>query len=305
MIRFACPGCAMEYSVSPSKAGKAGKCPKCGSQFLVPDAADAPAPAGGGGTPMNLDPLPGSAPRRSLPDSPPPPAPAANASEPVEISPCPGCGARLSVLGGDLGLDVECPTCREVYVAKRAPQAVAPASPPPAPPSSARSGSSSRRSLLDEANAAEASRGRGRDDEDDEPRDRRSRRRREEEEELDDLPPRRRGRSGRGRGRVVLRRIGVLSLARVMACASAVVALVVAVPLGLFTLLAGAAGGAGRGAAGGNPVAGAGVFGFICLVVGAPLLYFVFGFLGGLIYGGVYNLVAANFGGVELELDDA
>ncbi len=297
MIRFACPGCAMEYSVSPSKAGKAGKCPKCGSQFLVPDAADAPAPTGGG-TPMNLDPLPGSAPRRSLPDAPPPPT--ANPGEPVEISPCPGCGARLSVLGGDLGLDVECPTCREVYVAKRAPQAVAPASPPP--PSSARSGSSSRRSLLDEANAAEASRGRGRDNEDDDDRrggDRRSRRRREEEEELDDLPPRRRGRSRRGGGRVVISRVNVLSAGKLYGgFLGGFFLILILLFTGLF--LVAALFGLAK-----NVPLGDALLRLVFAVFILPFVYFVIGFVVGCIAAVVYNAVAGVVGGIELELDDA
>lgn len=42
MIRFACPGCAAEYSVKDDKAGKSGKCPKCGTQFVIPGAEVAP-----------------------------------------------------------------------------------------------------------------------------------------------------------------------------------------------------------------------------------------------------------------------
>ena len=103
MIRFACPGCNATYSVDDAKGGKAGKCPKCQAQFVIPAAEADPAA-----------PPPVPEPRRS----PPPPAPAADAGA-VEIQPCPKCGARLSVAASDLGVDVECPYCKEVYAALR------------------------------------------------------------------------------------------------------------------------------------------------------------------------------------------
>ena len=97
MIKFACPGCAAVFSVGDEKAGKSGKCPKCESQFMIPEAEP---PAVGAAPP---------------PLSPPPPA-----EDPgVEIKPCPGCQAKLTVSPGDLGLDVECPYCKTVYKAKK------------------------------------------------------------------------------------------------------------------------------------------------------------------------------------------
>ncbi len=36
MIRFECPGCRAIYNVKDDKAGKTGKCPSCGSQFVIP-----------------------------------------------------------------------------------------------------------------------------------------------------------------------------------------------------------------------------------------------------------------------------
>ena len=105
MIRFSCPGCEAVFNVSDDKAGKAGKCPKCSSQFTIPAAPEGPASA----------PVPAQAP----PPPPPTPPPGAGGAA-VEIAPCPKCGARLSVEAGDVGLDVECPTCRAVYPAEAA-----------------------------------------------------------------------------------------------------------------------------------------------------------------------------------------
>ncbi len=96
MIRFSCPGCQAVYTVGPDKAGKTGKCPKCQSQFSIP----------------KLDGAGMSAPTTTAP------APAADPDAPVEIAPCPSCGTALTVATQYLGMDVECPTCKNVFAAK-------------------------------------------------------------------------------------------------------------------------------------------------------------------------------------------
>jgi predicted Zn finger-like uncharacterized protein len=93
MIKFACPGCAASFTVADEKAGSRGKCPKCQTQFSIPAATEAAAP---------------------------PPTKTADApDEPVEIKPCPKCGERLSVMGSDLGLEIECPKCTTVFKAAK------------------------------------------------------------------------------------------------------------------------------------------------------------------------------------------
>ena len=105
MIRFSCPGCQALYTVGPDKAGKTGKCPKCQSQFTIPKLDG----EGMGG------PVPASAP---APVSAPAPKPVADPDEPVEIAGCPSCGTALTVAAQYLGMDVECPTCKNVFTAK-------------------------------------------------------------------------------------------------------------------------------------------------------------------------------------------
>lgn len=167
MIRFACPGCGVVYSVADEKAGKTGKCPKCQSNFVIPD-ADPTAPP----------PLPGADPEPSIvaADDVPPPLPSSlvDSNAPVEVAPCPGCQVRLSVEPKDVGLEVECPYCKTLFTAKRAQQQ---SSPPPT------TGSQSS------ADVKRPSQRRSRRDEDDE-RPRRSRRWDTEDE--DDYEPRRR-----------------------------------------------------------------------------------------------------------------
>ncbi|MGH2688875.1 MAG: MJ0042-type zinc finger domain-containing protein [Actinomycetota bacterium] len=160
MIRFACPGCGATYSVDDAKGGKAGKCPKCQTQFQIPTPEGAPPPP----------PATASDTRASLP---PPVPPDPNA--PVEIAPCPGCQARLSVAVTDLGADVECPYCKTVYKAKKPGTGLIPVPP-------------SKRSELDDDRP---SRRRREEDEEDEEDDRPSRRRRRDEDD-EDRPSRRR-----------------------------------------------------------------------------------------------------------------
>lgn len=97
MIRFACPSCNSVFTVADEKGGKTGKCPKCQSQFVIPEAEE------------------GSSPLPPPPPAAPPPIPA---SSDIEIEPCPGCQAKLTVEASDLGKEVECPYCKTTYVAK-------------------------------------------------------------------------------------------------------------------------------------------------------------------------------------------
>jgi hypothetical protein len=143
MIRFTCPGCDATYTVEDAKGGKTGKCPKCQARFTIP------LPAGGAA---------------------PPPSSAVDPNAPVEIAPCPKCQARLSVTVADLGVDVECPYCKQVYKAVRA------------------GGSAGRKALVEEDE--DRPNRRRRDEAEDEARP--SRRRRDEEEEEEERPRRRR-----------------------------------------------------------------------------------------------------------------
>lgn len=157
MIRFACPGCAATFTVGEDQAGKAGQCPKCNSQFLIP--ADA---AGGEQPPP-------------LPDQPPPLPSQESAPKPpllpVEIQPCPQCQTRLSVDPGHVGGEVACPGCATVF---RAARVDAPPPPKTGP---------SRRGKLERLGSGTAEPD---DRDEDDRRDRRSRRRRDEDDDYDD-----------------------------------------------------------------------------------------------------------------------
>ena len=84
----------------------------------------------------------------------------------------------------------------------------------------------------------------------------------------------------------VLRRIGVLSVAKVTAVIFAIVGLVLAVPFGLVVMARG----------------GAGSFSLLWSVA-VPILYAAGGFVGGALYAWLYNVVAGWIGGIELDLE--
>ncbi len=151
MIRFACPGCSVVFSVPDEQAGKSGRCPKCQSRFVIPDAPTA-----------DLAP-------------PPPPPPTVDPNEPIEIHPCPKCGARLSVLSADLGGEIACPSCQTAFTAQRADI-------PLPPETKSKSSSGKRAKLLDNEDDGDRpskrkSRRRDNEDEDDRPSKRSGRKR--------------------------------------------------------------------------------------------------------------------------------
>lgn len=94
-------------------------------------------------------------------------------------------------------------------------------------------------------------------------------------------------------------RIGVLSLAKMLAVTYAFLGLFIGGIVSLFALMGAAiGGGAGQDSAGGI---GAMILGVGAVVV-FPILYGCLGFVGGLITAALYNLVSKVVGGIEVEL---
>ena len=173
MIRFACPGCQSAFSVGDEKAGKTGKCPKCGTAFTIP------IPEGGSAPPPR--------PKKEVAVS--PPSPPRDPNEPVEIAPCPKCGMALTVAPEYLGADVECPECKTVFTAadKNGPKAKSKSVPPPDDRPAKRPSKYRDDDEDEEDRPARKSKRREDDDEDDD-RPRKSKRRDEDDEEDDEKP---------------------------------------------------------------------------------------------------------------------
>jgi hypothetical protein len=99
---------------------------------------------------------------------------------------------------------------------------------------------------------------------------------------------------------MVIRRIGVLSLAKISAALHGAIGLILGIFFALASLLGGALGQAAREAA--APEIIAVLFGFGAIVF-MPFLYAIMGFLVGVVSAFVYNSVAKLAGGLVLEID--
>jgi hypothetical protein len=104
--------------------------------------------------------------------------------------------------------------------------------------------------------------------------------------------------------KMIVKRVGVFSLAKIQSVVMAAVGLVIGVPLGLIMMIFGAAimaAGGSDGRAGGGVGIGIGLF----YMIGLPIMYGVLGFVTGAISALVYNVASGFLGGLELELENA
>lgn len=99
-----------------------------------------------------------------------------------------------------------------------------------------------------------------------------------------------------------IRKIGVLSVAKMYALMMLVISLIISIPYGLFIMVFGAAmmgtgERAGLAAGGGSIVIG------LLFMIGLPIFYGLIGFVFGAIGALVYNIFAGIVGGVEIEVE--
>jgi len=105
--------------------------------------------------------------------------------------------------------------------------------------------------------------------------------------------------------RLQIRKMGVLSLAKIYGLMMLVISLIIAIPYGLVIIgwsifagsMIGGSGKAGIGIGGGGVVVG------ILVMIGLPIIYGIFGFIIGAISALVYNLFAGMIGGIEIEVE--
>ena len=103
--------------------------------------------------------------------------------------------------------------------------------------------------------------------------------------------------------KMVIKRFGIFSAAKIYGVVMAGVGLVIGIPLGLLMIIFGAAimSSAGRdAAAGGGVTMGLGLF----YMIGLPIMYAVLGFILGAVSAAIYNVASRTIGGLELELEN-
>ncbi len=97
---------------------------------------------------------------------------------------------------------------------------------------------------------------------------------------------------------MILRRVGVLSMAKIWGAMYGALGLIFGVIFAIFAVMGSAL---GAGASGSTPRFFQALFG-VGAVVFVPLLYGFLGFVMGLVGAAIYNWLAALIGGIELDL---
>lgn len=100
-----------------------------------------------------------------------------------------------------------------------------------------------------------------------------------------------------------IKKLGVLSIAKMYAAMAFVISLLIAIPYGLFIIAFSLVGAAGAGDAG-FAIGGGGVVMGIGVMIGLPIMYTIIAFVGGAIGALVYNLFAGFVGGIEIEVEN-
>ena len=103
---------------------------------------------------------------------------------------------------------------------------------------------------------------------------------------------------------MVVRRVGALSLGKVLGAVYALLKLIIGAFFALFSVLGSLLGVAVGGLDTQGSKAGFGVLFGVGSIIFLPIFYGILGFIGGLITAWIYNLVARFAGGLEIELED-
>lgn len=102
--------------------------------------------------------------------------------------------------------------------------------------------------------------------------------------------------------RLRIRKLGVLSVAKMYAAIMFVMSLIIAIPYGLIIMALGGSMMSGMGrngaAAGGSAI----VLG-LGIMIALPIFYAVIGFIGGALGAFLYNIFAGMVGGIEIEVE--
>ena len=95
-----------------------------------------------------------------------------------------------------------------------------------------------------------------------------------------------------------VRKVGVVSLGKVVGATDALIGLIFGAILSLFSVI-----GAGFASAAGDDNAFVGMIFGVGAIILLPIFYGIFGFLGGMLVALIFNVVSGIVGGLELEVD--
>lgn len=107
--------------------------------------------------------------------------------------------------------------------------------------------------------------------------------------------------------RLKIRKLGILSLAKIYAVMMFVMSLLISIPYGLFIIILFLIGGVGTGRQDGMAgllVGGGGVIMGLIVMVMIPVFYALAGFIAGALGALIYNIFAGIVGGIEIEVEN-
>jgi hypothetical protein len=104
--------------------------------------------------------------------------------------------------------------------------------------------------------------------------------------------------------RLRIKKLGVLSFAKIQSLVMLVVSLLISIPYGLIIIVYSLFGASMIGGNASFAVGGGGVVVGILVMIGLPIFYAIIGFIFGAITALVYNLFSGLVGGVEIEVEN-
>lgn len=100
-----------------------------------------------------------------------------------------------------------------------------------------------------------------------------------------------------------IRKLGILSVAKIYAVIMLVISLLISIPYGLIIIVYSLFGAGMMKGEAAFAVGGGGVVLGIGIMIGLPILYGVLGFIGGALGALVYNIFSGIVGGIEIEVE--
>jgi hypothetical protein len=101
-----------------------------------------------------------------------------------------------------------------------------------------------------------------------------------------------------------IRKLGVLSVAKIQSAIMLVISLLISIPYGLIVIVYSLVGGSVVGGNAGLGVGAGGIVIGLLIMIGLPILYGAMGFIGGCIAALLYNLFSTWVGGIEIEVEN-
>jgi hypothetical protein len=101
-----------------------------------------------------------------------------------------------------------------------------------------------------------------------------------------------------------IKKLGILSVAKIYAVMMFVMMLIICIPYGLFIIIFALSGASSLGGQGGLAMGGGGVILGLVIMIGVPIIYGLIGFVAGAIGALVYNIFAGMVGGIEIEVEN-